>query len=120
MAETRYTRIIISSSQPTAYYSEQETAQYSHLDISTIRQLQAEGLIQGVEVAGEGIRYSEQDVAILRRIRRLQEDLGINLEGVEVILRLLADLQALQSELIRHRRYQYIFANPNSKTLSEE
>jgi MerR family transcriptional regulator/heat shock protein HspR len=114
MAEARYTRIIISSSRPTIYYTEQETAQYSHLDIPTIRQLQEEGLVQGVVVAGEGIRYSDQDVAILRRIRRLQEDLGINLEGVEVILRLLDDLQALQSELIRHRRYQYTFANPNN------
>ncbi|HLI09207.1 MAG TPA: chaperone modulator CbpM [Ktedonobacteraceae bacterium] len=114
MAETRYTRIIISSSRPTVYYSEQETAQYSHLDIPTLRQLQAEGLVRGVEVAGEGIRYSEQDVALLRRIRRLQEDLGINLEGVEVILHLLADLQALQEELGRHRRYQYMLGNPNT------
>jgi MerR family transcriptional regulator/heat shock protein HspR len=73
-----------------------------------------EGFIQGVEVAGEGTRYSEQDLTILRRIRRLQEDLGINLEGVEVILRLLADLQVLQSELIHHRRYQYVLANPNT------
>jgi MerR family transcriptional regulator, heat shock protein HspR len=113
MAETRYTRIIISSSRPTAYYTEQETAQYSHLDIATIRQLQSEGFVQGVEVAGEGIRYSDQDIAILRRIRRLQEDLGINLEGVEVVLRLLADLQALREELGRNRRYQNIFANPN-------
>jgi MerR family transcriptional regulator/heat shock protein HspR len=114
MAETHYTRIIISSSRPTAYYTEQETAQYSHLDVTTIRRLQAEGFVQGVEIAGEGMRYSEQDLAILRRIRRLQEDLGINLEGVEVILRLLTDLQALQEELIRHRRYQYVFANPNT------
>ena len=113
MAEARYTRIIISSTRPTAYYTEQETAQYSHLDVTTIRELQAEGLIQGVEIAGEGRRYSEQDLAILRRIRRLQEDLGINLEGVEVILHLLTDLQALQEELIRHRRYQYVLGNPN-------
>jgi hypothetical protein len=33
---------------------------------------------------------------------------------VEVILRLLTDLQALQEELIHHRRYQYVFANPNT------
>lgn len=116
MAETRgtYTRIIIQSSRPTSYYSEQETALYSHLDVAAIRELQAEGLIHGVEIAGEGVRYSDADVAILRRIRRLQQDLGINLEGVEVVLNLLANLQSLQQELTeQQRRHQSILANPN-------
>ena len=78
MAETRYTRIIIQSSRPATYYSEQETAQYSHLDIAAIRELQAEGLIHGVEVVGEEMRYSDEDVAMLRRIRRLQRQADVH------------------------------------------
>lgn len=115
--ETRYTRIIIQSSRPATYYSEQETAQYSHLDLAAIRALQAEGLIHGVEVAGEGVRYSDEDVVILRRIRRLQQDLGINLEGVEVVLHLLSHLQTLQQELLEQRlHHQSILANPIAPT----
>ncbi|HET9920032.1 MAG TPA: chaperone modulator CbpM [Ktedonobacteraceae bacterium] len=117
MAETRgtYTRIIIQSSRPASYYSEQETALYSHLDVAVIRELQAEGLIHGVEIVGEGVRYSDEDVAILRRIRRLQQDLGLNIEGVEVVLNLLANLQSLQQELTeQHRHHQSILANPNT------
>lgn len=39
----------------------------------------------------------------LRRIRRLQESLGVNLAGVEVILHLLKHLEALRQELERER-----------------
>jgi len=41
---------------------------------------------------------------VLRRARRLHEEMGINLEGVEVILRLYARLNALQRELEQFRR----------------
>lgn len=47
--------------------------------------------------------YSEEEVTQLRRIRRLQHDLGVNLAGVEVILRLLKRLEGLQQELEQER-----------------
>ena len=46
-------------------------------------------------------RYREEDIAQLRRIRRLHSDLGVNLAGIEVILRLSVRLEALQRELER-------------------
>ena len=106
MDEKKSTRIIIQSSQHTAYYSEQETAEYSRLEIQVIRQLHDAGVIEGISVAGEEPRYSEEEIAALRRARRLHEELGINLEGVEVILRLYASLEALQRELEQYRRRQ--------------
>ena len=101
--ENKSTHIIIQSSHHTTYYSEQESAEYSHLEVQVIRQLHDAGVIEGITVAGEEPRYSEEEVAVLRRARRLEE-LGINLEGVEVILRLYARLDALQRELEQFRR----------------
>jgi MerR family transcriptional regulator/heat shock protein HspR len=42
--------------------------------------------------------YSEADVARLRRIRRLTQEMGINLAGVQVILDLLERLEQIQEE----------------------
>jgi len=46
---------------------------------------------------------TERDLAELRRIRRLMA-LGINLPGVEVILRMRRRIQELQAEVIRLER----------------
>lgn len=103
MSEMRYTRIKIEQPHTTVYYSEQEAAEYSRLDITVIHHLHAAQVIQGIEVAGEGRRYGEEDIALLRRVRRLRDDLDINLEGIEVILRLSARLEALEREVERYR-----------------
>src|ERR1700680_3020587 len=101
MAEYQYTRITIQSEQSTIYYSEQETAEYCQLEVQMIRRLQAAGLVEGIDISGEERRYTEEDIAQLRRIRRLHRDLGVNLAGIEVILRLTARLEASQRELGR-------------------
>lgn len=98
MDEQRTVRIFIQQSQATRYYSAQEIADVSHLNIQIIQQLCADGLLEGVEVAGEERRYSEEDVALVRRLYRLQRDLGINQEGAEIIVRLLKRLELLQRE----------------------
>jgi DNA-binding transcriptional MerR regulator len=104
MSEQPYTRIIRRSNSTTSYYSEQETSEFCRLEVQVIRQLRDAGVIQGIEVAGEGQRYSDEELALLRRVRRMYHDLGINIEGVEVILRLYARLEALQRELEQYRR----------------
>ena len=106
MDEHQHTRIIIQSSQHTSYYSEQETAEYSRLEVQLIRQLHEAGVVEGISVVGEELRYGEEELALLRRARRLHHDLGINMEGVEVILRLQARLEALQRELEQYKRRQ--------------
>ena len=52
-------------------------------------------------MAARTITSLDEDIAQLRRIRRLHHDLGVNLAGIEVILRLTARLAALQRELGR-------------------
>lgn len=103
MHKQRYTRIIIQNGNTTSYYSEQETSEYSRLEVQIIRQLHNAGVIGTIDVAEEGPRYSDKDITMLRRVRRLHHDLGVNLEGVEIILRLYAQLEALQQELGRYK-----------------
>ena len=98
-----YTHITLQQSYATSYYSEQEAAQYSRLEIQEVRYLTDAGVLSNVDVIGEARRYSEEDIALLRRAHRLYHDLDINLEGIEVILRLSAQLEALQRELERYR-----------------
>jgi DNA-binding transcriptional MerR regulator len=56
-----------------------------------------------VEVGLMGEELTERDLADLRRVRRLMA-LGINLPGIEVILRMRRRIQALQAELMQHER----------------
>ncbi len=56
-----------------------------------------------VEVGLMETEMTEADLAELRRVRRLMA-LGINLAGVEVILRLRRRIQQLQEELARLER----------------
>jgi MerR family transcriptional regulator/heat shock protein HspR len=92
------THIVLQQRYSSPSYSEREAAVACHLSVSAIRRLRVLGLVEGVEVGGKQ-RYSEEDVMQLRRIRRLQYDLGVNLAGVEVILRLLKLLEAVPQDL---------------------
>ena len=84
------------------YYSEQETAHYSRLEVQIIQHLTEAGVISGIQVVGEEQRrYDAADLALLRRVRRLYQDLGVNLEGIEIILRLSARIEMLQRSLSR-------------------
>ena len=102
MDEHSVTYIVLRQCRPSSSYSEQETVVASHLGIGALRHLRALGLIEGEATGGER-RYSEEEVTQLRRIRRLQRDLGVNLAGIEVILRLLKRLEAVRQELEQER-----------------
>ena len=56
-----------------------------------------------VEVGLMGEKLTERHLAELRRVRRLLT-LGINLAGVEVILRMRQRIQELQAEVVRLER----------------
>jgi len=101
MSEQRFTRITLHSS--ISYRNEREAAEYSHVEVQILRWLSEAGVLPGVQMIDDEVRYSDDDLAILRRVRRLYEDLGVNLEGVEIILRLHARLDALQRELDRYK-----------------
>ncbi len=69
----------------------------------TLRYYERAGLINPTR-SGGGIRlYSQRDIDRLRKISRLTDDLGINLAGVEVILRLTERLEQVEQELEKHQ-----------------
>lgn len=91
-------RTVLQFSHVPTTYNEQETILASHLGSGSLRYFRVSGLISGKK-AGKEWLYSEEEIAQLRRIRRLQHDLGVNLAGVEVILHLLKQLEAVQRAL---------------------
>lgn len=77
----------------------------------TLRYYEKIGIIEPSRSRGNIRLYSESDMARLKRAKTLMDDLGINLAGVEVILRMaqrVTELQRrterLESELKRLRQ----------------
>ena len=54
----------------------------------TLRYYEKEGLVEPSRSQGRVRLYSKRDIDRLRQIKTLVNDLGVNLAGVEVILRL--------------------------------
>jgi len=67
----------------------------------TLRYYEKIGVIEPKRSQGNIRLYSEQDIALLRRVKTLVEDMGVNLAGVEVILRLMQRVSEMQNELER-------------------
>ena len=65
----------------------------------TLRYYERLGLLQPSRSAGNVRLYSPRDISRLRRIVRLTDELGLNLAGVEVILRMSERMRELQREM---------------------
>ncbi len=65
----------------------------------TLRYYERVGIIQPRRSRGNVRLYSDYDIALLKRVKSLVEDMGINLPGVEVILRIMQRIGELQQEL---------------------
>jgi len=75
-------------------------------EIHTLRYYEKLGFVQPYRSEGNIRYYSELDIEKLRHIKVLMDDMGINMAGVEVIIRLSEKIvqlqnriQALESEL---------------------
>ena len=62
----------------------------------TLRYYERVGIIKPFRSPGNIRLYSERDIALLRRVRHLMDDLGVNMAGVEVILNILDRMMQLQ------------------------
>ena len=64
----------------------------------TLRNYERSGLLHPERTSGGSRRFSEEDLAALRRIQELTNE-GVNLEGVKRIMALEAQVDALHSEI---------------------
>ncbi len=65
----------------------------------TLRYYERVGIIEPARSQGNIRLYSERDIALLRRAKTLMDDLGVNLAGVEVILRMAQRMNELQDHM---------------------
>ncbi len=65
----------------------------------TLRYYERIGIVEPSRSRGNIRLYSESDLEQLRRVKTLIEDLGVNLAGAEVILRMAHQIARLQNQV---------------------
>ncbi len=82
-----------------AYYSISAVAQMFAIHQQTIRLYEKEGLIAPKRSEGNTRMFSEDDVNRLEEVIYLTHQLGINIAGVQMILKLQQQIQKMQRDM---------------------
>ena len=78
-------------------------AQLAGMHAQTLRQYDRLGLVSPSRTRGGGRRYSARDVTLLREVQRLSQDEGVSLAGIQRILGLENQVQALRARVTELR-----------------
>jgi MerR family transcriptional regulator/heat shock protein HspR len=70
----------------------------------TLRYYERVGVIEPRRSQGNVRLYSDYDIALLKRVKAMVDDMGINLPGVEVILRMMQRMDEMQQELMQTQK----------------
>jgi len=73
-------------------------AQLCGVHPQTLRQYERMGLVIPSRAGAKNRLYSEADIDRVRRIQRLTQGMGVNLAGVEIILKLLDEMEEMRAE----------------------
>jgi MerR family transcriptional regulator/heat shock protein HspR len=65
----------------------------------TLRYYERIGILEPSRSRGNIRLYSESDVAYVRQLKRLMDELGVNLAGVEVIMRMADRISNMQKRM---------------------
>jgi MerR family transcriptional regulator/heat shock protein HspR len=86
------------------------------LDIhpQTLRQYEREGLVEPSRTSGRMRLYSQADIDRMKLILRLTRDMGVNLAGVDVVLRLRDSMHKLEQEIEELREELHGLNRPGS------
>lgn len=74
-------------------------AELAGMHAQTLRQYDRLGLVTPQRTRGGGRRYSARDIARLREVQRLSQEEGVSLAGIERIMQLELQLDALRSRV---------------------
>lgn len=88
------------SEQGRSRYTIGVAAQLAGLHEQSLRMYERRGLVQPRRSKGNIRLYSDDDIDQIRFIRRLVDDLGVNLAGVEVIIQMRRQLLQAQASLV--------------------
>lgn len=80
-------------------------AELASMHPQTLRMYEARGLIEPKRSAKNTRLYSQRDVERLRRIQRMTSEQGLNLAGVEMVLRMEERVERMEAKLDRLRRH---------------
>ena len=101
-APRRATRRVAEKDQTMAVYVISVAAELAGVHPQTLRIYERKGLLGPARTLGGSRRYSDKDIALLRRIQDLTSG-GLNLEGVKRVIELEREVARLQQELIQAR-----------------
>ena len=85
------------------YYTIKVAAELCGMHEQSLRMYERRGLISPRRSAGNIRHFSDADVERIRFIKRLVDELGVNLAGVEVIMHMRQQLIETQEELANLR-----------------
>ncbi len=97
-------------------------AEMLKLHPQTLRTYEKKGLIRPSRTVGKTRLYSLDDVEEIARVIRLARDLGVNLAGIEIILKMrrrMLDMQAQIETLMNHVRADMTPADPATRGKTE-
>ncbi len=79
-------------------------AELAQMHPQTLRMYEARGLIEPQRSPKNTRLYSQRDVERLRRIQRMTSEQGLNLAGVQALLKMEERVERMRGELERMRR----------------
>jgi MerR family transcriptional regulator, heat shock protein HspR len=95
----------------------------------TLRQYERLGLVIPQRAGAKNRLYSEYDIRRIKRIQRLTQEMGVNLAGVDLILRLLDEMEEMRRDMERQleeyvqeaeQRMAQLLQNPNMPMRRDE
>ena len=90
--------LIVRPEAPAGLLTYQEVAERCGVQVGFIHRLVRAGILEMTSERWPGCLYAEATLRV-RKVVRLQEHLGVNLEGAAVILDLLERIEELENEL---------------------
>jgi MerR family transcriptional regulator/heat shock protein HspR len=99
-----YTRVEATIDSERGVFMISVAAELADMHPQTLRMYEARGLITPKRSPKQTRLYSQRDVERLRRIQRMTSEEGLNLAGVEAVLKMEDQVARMRSELERMRR----------------
>ncbi len=81
------------------YYAISVVAKTYGIHPQTLRLYEREGLLRPTRTEGNTRLYSEEDIKRLEAILNLTRDLGVNLAGVDIVLKMREQMEKMQADV---------------------